>query len=108
MKSFLIIWPPLNYNFGFPLKEISNLKVNKATQGTDIPTKTIKENSDILGEFILSNINSCIDQSTFPSSLKLENIIPVHKKDPKSLKENYRPVSILSNISKKYERYMFR
>ena len=90
------------------LKEISNLKVNKATQGTDIPTKIIKENSDIFGEFILSNINSCIDQSTFPSSLKLANIIPVHKKGSKSLKENYRPVSILSNISKIYERYMFR
>ena len=89
------------------LKEISNLKVNKATQGTDIPTKIIKENSDIFGEFILSNINSCIDQSTFPSSLKLANIIPVHKKDSKSLKENYRPVSILSNISKIYERCLY-
>ena len=29
------------------LKEINNLNINKATQKTDIPTKIIKENSDI-------------------------------------------------------------
>ena len=70
------------------LKETSNLKVN-TKQDNDIPTKIIKGNSDIFSEFILSNINNCIDQSTFPPSLKLGNIIPVHKKDTKSLKESY-------------------
>ena len=34
------------------LKEIKNLKANKATQNTDIPTKLIKENSDIFVDFI--------------------------------------------------------
>ena len=29
------------------------------------------------------------------------------KKDSKNLKENYRPVSILSNISKSYETCLF-
>ena len=33
------------------IKEINNLKTNKATQSTDIPTKLIKENSDIFGDF---------------------------------------------------------
>ena len=39
------------------LKEINNLSINKATQNTDIPTKIIKENSDIFGDFIFSNLN---------------------------------------------------
>ena len=30
------------------IKKINNLKINKATQSTDIPTKLIKENFDIL------------------------------------------------------------
>ena len=33
---------------------------------------------------------------------------PAHKKDSKSEKNNYRPVSILSNIIKLYERIMFK
>ena len=35
-------------------------------------------------------------------------ITPVRKKGPKTSKDNYRPVSILSNISKIYERSMFK
>ena len=35
-------------------------------------------------------------------------ITPVRKKGPKTSKDNYRPVSILSNISKIYERLMFK
>ena len=34
------------------LKELNNLNINKATQNTDIPTKIIKENSEIFGDFI--------------------------------------------------------
>ena len=40
--------------------------------------------------------------------MKREDITSVHKKDSKSKKNNYRPVSILSNISKVYERIMFK
>ena len=40
----------------------------------------------------------------FPSDLKLTDVIPVCKKKSKISKDNYRPASILSNISKIYER----
>ena len=36
--------------------------------------------------------------------MKRADITPVHKKDSKSAKNNYRPVSIFSNISKLHER----
>ena len=90
------------------LNELNNQNINKATQNTDIPTKIIKENSDIFGDFIFSNFNCCINTSSYPSLLKRAYITPVHKKDSKSEKNNYRPVSILSNISKVYERIMFK
>ena len=35
-------------------------------------------------------------------------IISVHKKGAKSSKDNYRPASILSNVSKIYERLLFK
>ena len=44
----------------------------------------------------------------FWNSLKNAIITPVHKKGAKTSKDNYRPVSILSNISKIYERLLFK
>ena len=49
-----------SFNFSFVdkediLKDIKKLKVNKATQNTDIPTKLFKENLDIFANFILEN-----------------------------------------------------
>ena len=68
------------------LKEIKNLQINKATQDLDIPTKLIKNNSDLFVDLILTSLNGSIAQSTFPSLLKLANIIPVHKKTRKHQK----------------------
>ena len=90
------------------MKEINNLKTNKATQSTDIPTKLIKENSDIFGDFIFGNYNNCVSSSIFPNFLKNAIITPVHKKGAKSSKDNYRPVSTLSNLSKIYKRLLFK
>ena len=81
---------------------ILNLDVKKACQDTDIPTKIIRENCDIFADF-----NNSIASSVFPASVKNANITPVHKKDSKNIESNYRPVSILSNISKIYERCLY-
>ena len=62
------------------MKDINNFKTNKATQSTNIPTKPIKENSDIFGDFIFGNYNNCVFSSIFPNSLKNAIITTVHKK----------------------------
>ena len=82
------------------MKEINNLKKSKAIKSTDIPTKLIKENCDIFCDFTFENFNSCVLTSIYPSPLKNADITPVFKKGTKTSKDNYRPVSILSNISK--------
>ena len=84
------------------MKELNNLDTNKAIQNTDIPTKLIFAN------FIFENLNNCISHSIFPASMKNTIITPVHKKGPKTSKDNFRPVSILPNISKIYERVMLK
>ena len=48
------------------LREILKLETSKACQDTDIPTKIIKENADIL----LANFNDSVEKSYFPPSLK--------------------------------------
>ena len=53
-------------------------------------------------------VNHSIEETgIFPSSLKLGNITPIFKKDDALDKSNYRPVSILSLLSKVYERIIY-
>ena len=115
--SILAIRTKCNRNGAFSFTEVSFkeiktemrlLKLNKASQYSDIPTKIIKENSDIFSNFICESINNSIKSSIFPSCLKHADVTPLHKKCNKSLKENYRPVSILPILSKVFERSMFK
>ena len=90
------------------LEEILKLETSKACQDTDIPTKIIKENADIFADILLARFNDSVEKSNFPSFLKKANITPVFKKGDRNSKDNYRPVSILPNISKIFERCIFR
>ena len=81
------------------------MKLNEASQYSNIPTKIIKENSNMSSNFICENINS-IKASIFPSYLKLADVTPLQKQCSKSLQENYRPISILPILSKVFERSM--
>ena len=85
-------------------KEILALDASKATQSHDIPTKIIKNNSDIFSKFFQANLNNTIETSTFPEQLKYVDVKPVFKKDSRTDMNNYRPIIILPNVSKIYER----
>ena len=87
---------------------ILNLDSTKVSQDTGIPTKIIKDNSDIFSDFLLSGFNNSITTSIFPSRLRQAIITPVFKKEDKNAKENYGPVSILANISKIFKRFLFK
>ena len=43
----------------------------------------------------------------FPPGLKLADVTPVYKNKSKNSNDNYRPVCILFNISKIYERCLY-
>ena len=96
---------PLTYDD--VLKKVKTLDTAKASQQSNIPTKILKPNSDYFAKFFYENINHSISKSIFPSDLKLAGVTPVYKKKSKNSKDNYRPVSILSNNSKIYERCIY-
>ena len=87
--------------------EMVNLDASKLCQDTDVPTKIIKESDDIFADFIHPAIDTIINKE-FPSFLNLAHVIPVFKKGSKNSKHKYRPISILKNISKVYESFMFK
>ena len=84
------------------------LDANKAFQSSDIPIKLLKENVDIFSDFVCTSFNSSINVSKFPENLKLADITPTYKKGKKDIKGNYRPVSILPNLSKIFEKHIFK
>ena len=90
------------------LVKILKLETSKACQDTEIPTKIIKENEDIFADILLANFNDSVGKSNFPSSLKKANITPVFKNGNRNSKDNYRPVTIFPNMSKIFERCIFR
>ena len=51
-------------------------------------------------------INMSFNQSVFPNILKIANVILIHKKVDKLNCNNYRPISLLSNITKIFEKSM--
>ena len=61
----------------------------------------------MFARYFHKNINFCIENSIFPSDLKVADVTPAFKKKSKTSKDNYRPISILPNISKIYERCLY-
>ena len=85
------------------LRKTKNLNVSKVSQESDIPTKILIENSEYFSLSFHKNVNYCLEQSIFSHDLKFADVAPIYKKKSRASKDSYRPVSILSNISKVYE-----
>lgn len=81
---------------------------NKKSSGLDgIPNCIIKRITNINWEFFAILFNQCLNRNYFPKIWKETKVIPVPKqgKDPSDVK-GYRPISLLSNISKVLEYFI--
>ena len=70
-------------------------------------TNIIRKSAAFFAKYICDDINTSIRSSNFHNELKEADIVHVHKKKSKLSKENYRPISVLPNISKVYERCLY-
>lgn len=86
---------------------MKNVNRKKASQDTDIPTRILYENSNLFAQFNLNNSSDVITTSRFPDIVKHASVRPVCEKHNRNEEENYQPVSILNNVSKVYEKWMF-
>ena len=85
---------------------IKNLNSSKASGLTSIPTNILKTFSSALAKPLVQIINQSFSEGVFRSVIKFASICPIFKKNEKNKCENYRTISILSNISKLFERAM--
>ena len=52
-------------------------------------------------------VNKSLTEGSLPSLLKIANVCPIFKKNDRTKCANYRPISLLSNISKIFERIVY-
>ena len=63
----------------------------------------LKQTIDIHLAIMTEIINISIDNNCYPDDLKLAEVSPDFKKKDDLDKENYRPASVLSQVSKVFE-----
>ena len=89
------------------MKVIDSLKP-KCTSGIDnISSKLLKLLKEELAPALTKLINKSLNDGIFPASLKIARVTPLFKKNDKHSFGNYRPVSVLSSISKVFEKVMY-
>ena len=103
--------PSHNFAFSFVSNsrisaKLRELKLNKAAPIDSIPGKILKENSDIFTAILQELFNASIVDGAFPFELKRGEVTSVFRANDQMTKGNYRPITVLSAISKVYERLM--
>ena len=87
------------------IKVIKDLDISTKVSG-NIPIKILKLAATQSAPILTKCFNSLIINCSFPDELKWADIIPIHKKDCTTDKENYRPISLLPIISKVFEKIL--
>ena len=82
--------------------------LNKVSQISDIAIKVVKGNANTFGNFFWNIFNNFVKLSKFLEVLKHVDVTLLYKKVKKDIKGNFRPVSILPNLSKIFKKCMFK
>ena len=105
IQETMYVWPT------FPM-EVKNILINskpKLSAGFDeIPLKLLKSSPDNIIMALSHIFNLSLSTGKVISDFKIAKIIPLYKKGDASDINNYRPINLLSNISKILEKIMYR
>ena len=89
----------------FIFKELC--KLNSCTGSDNIPARFVKDAAAVLTKPITYIVNLSIRSGSVPGTLKDARVVPLFKKNKRSDVSNYRPVSVLSVVSKLLEKSVY-
>ncbi len=96
--------PPISYDF--VLNELSSLDSKKAIGADGLSSRLLKLTAKPIATPVTMIMNLSISCSKFPTAWKLAKICPIFKRGKRDNRSNYRPISILSVLSKILEKHV--
>ena len=91
----------------FVLKQLKGLKLKNATSIDGLPARLFKDSAVVIADRVTHLVNLSIKSGTVPSEWKQAKVVPLFKSGNKDDLDNYRPISILSILSKILEKAVF-
>ena len=87
---------------------LKSIDTSKSTGPDGISPRMLKEAAAVIYPSLCRLINLSLSSCKVPSEWKKAHVLPLHKKKEKDILDNYRPVSLLSCVSKILERALFK
>ena len=88
-------------------RELRKLKPGKSTGPDGLSNELLKLTSRSIAPSLTELYNRVLRSGVYPKLWKKANVTPVHKKNTKQDKKNYRPISLLCTVGKVLERLIF-
>ena len=86
---------------------IRQMDASKASGPYSIPSRILRIIEDIIAEPLSDIINLSFVEGVFPERLKSAEVVPVYKKGSRLAFDNDRPISLLSNLDKIFEKLIY-
>ena len=86
---------------------LSHISASKATGLDELPARFIKDGSSVIAKPLTHIVNISITTGIIPDYLKAAMVVPLYNKKGRTNVDNYRPISVLSIISKVLEKVVF-
>ncbi len=97
----------VHFNGDDVMNVLRTLDNNKAHGPDGIPARLLTETASQISSSLCELFYKSLRSGIVPFDWKLANVVPVYKRGDQEFVENYRPISLLSLISKVLEHCVF-
>ena len=92
---------------GFVCDLLASLDMSKSTGPDGISARMLKQTAACIAPSVTLLFNQSLREGKIPSDWKTSHVVPIPKVSPAKSPDHYRPVSLLSILSKVLERHVY-